>query len=111
MGRHSVGVARQDCGTLGKQDNSQAAVSVTLACDQGSLPVAWRLYLAEEWAVNPERRRNAGVPHEVEFATKTSIQSRRCAANCATSRLSEWAGVRAAAFYRCGYFLEKAAPR
>jgi SRSO17 transposase len=41
---------------LGKQDNCQAAVSVTLACDQGSLPVAWRLYLPEEWAVDPVRR-------------------------------------------------------
>jgi SRSO17 transposase len=58
---------------LGKQDNCQAAVSVTLACDQGSLPVAWRLYLPEEWAVDPVRRRKAGVPDEVEFATKTQI--------------------------------------
>ena len=72
-GRHSVGVARQYCGMLGKQDNCQAAVSVTLACDQGSLPVAWRLYLPEEWAVDPVRRRKAGVPDEVEFATKTQI--------------------------------------
>jgi len=72
-GRHSVGVARQYCGMLGKQDNCQAAVSVTLACDQGSLPVAWRLYLPEEWAVDLVRRRKAGVPDEVEFATKTQI--------------------------------------
>jgi SRSO17 transposase len=72
-GRHSVGVARQYCGMLGKQDNCQAAVSVTLACDQGSLPVAWRLYLPEEWAVDPVRRRKAGVPEDVEFTTKTQI--------------------------------------
>ena len=72
-GRHSVGVARQYCGMLGKQDNCQAAVSVTLACDQGSLPVAWRLYLPEEWAVDPARRGKAGVPEDVEFATKTQI--------------------------------------
>ena len=72
-GRHSVGVARQYCGMLGKQDNCQAAVSVTLACEQGSLPVAWRLYLPEQWAVDPVRRRKAGVPDEVEFATKTQI--------------------------------------
>jgi SRSO17 transposase len=72
-GRHSVGVARQYCGMLGKQDNCQAAVSVTLACEQGSLPVAWRLYLPEEWASDPVRRRKAGVPDDVGFATKTQI--------------------------------------
>jgi SRSO17 transposase len=72
-GRHSVGVARQYCGMLGKQDNCQAAVSVTLACDQGSLPVAWRLYLPEEWAADPVRREKAGVPEDIGFATKTQI--------------------------------------
>jgi len=72
-GRHSVGVARQYCGMLGKQDNCQAAVSVTLACEQGSLPVAWRLYLPEEWAADPVRRHKAGVPDDVGFATKTQI--------------------------------------
>jgi SRSO17 transposase len=72
-GRHSVGVARQYCGMLGKQDNCQVAVSVSLACDQGSIPVAWQLYLPEEWASDPERRRKAGVPEEVRFATKTQI--------------------------------------
>lgn len=72
-GRHSVGVARQYCGMLGKQDNCQAAVSVSIACEQGSLPVAWRLYLPEEWAGDRVRREKAGVPGDVRFATKTQI--------------------------------------
>lgn len=72
-GRHSVGVARQYCGQLGKQDNCQVAVSVSLANDQGSLPVAWQLYLPEEWAADAERRAKAGVPESVAFATKTQI--------------------------------------
>ena len=72
-GKHSVGVARQYCGMLGKQDNCQVAVSVSLACDQGSIPVAWQLYLPEEWAADPKRRNQAGVPEEVRFATKTQI--------------------------------------
>jgi SRSO17 transposase len=72
-GRHSVGVARQYCGVLGKQDNCQVAVSVSLASAQGSLPVAWRLYLPQDWADDGERRRKAGVPEQVRFATKTEI--------------------------------------
>jgi SRSO17 transposase len=72
-GKHSVGVARQYCGMLGKQDNCQVAVSVSLACDQGSVPVAWQLYLPEDWAADPVRRQQAGVPEELRFATKTQI--------------------------------------
>jgi SRSO17 transposase len=72
-GKHSAGVARQYCGMLGKQDNCQVAVSVSLACDQGSVPVAWQLYLPEEWSKDLVRRRAAGVPDEVHFATKTQI--------------------------------------
>ena len=73
QGRHSVGVARQYCGMLGKQDNCQVAVSVTLACQAGSLPVAWQLYLPEEWADHAPRREKAGVPQGLEFATKPAI--------------------------------------
>ena len=72
-GIHSVGVARQYCGVLGKQDNCQVAVSVSLACEDGSLPVAWQLYLPRPWAEDAGRRRKAGVPEEVEFATKPQI--------------------------------------
>ena len=72
-GRHSVGVARQYCGMLGKQDNCQVAVSVSLACEAASLPVAWRLYLPREWADDPARCAKAGVPEALEFATKPTI--------------------------------------
>jgi SRSO17 transposase len=72
-GKHSVGVTRQYCGMLGKQDNCQVAVSVSLACDQGSVQVAWQLYLPEDWAVDPVRRKQAGVPENLRFATKTQI--------------------------------------
>ncbi|WP_446719530.1 IS701 family transposase, partial [Inquilinus sp. OTU3971] len=44
-GRHSVGVTRQYCGQLGKQDNCQVAVTLSVANHAASLPVAWRLYL------------------------------------------------------------------
>lgn len=73
QGQHSVGVARQYCGMLGKQDNCQVAVSVSLACQAGSLPVAWQLYLPKEWADDLGRREKAGVPPQVQFATKPQI--------------------------------------
>jgi SRSO17 transposase len=73
QGRHSVGVARQYCGQLGKQDNCQVAVSLSLANHHASLPVAYRLYLPQDWADDHERRRKAGVPAEVEFKTKPEI--------------------------------------
>jgi SRSO17 transposase len=73
QGKHSVGVARQYCGMLGKQDNCQVAVSVSLACETASVPVDWRLYLPQEWADDPDRRTKAGVPEEVEFVTKPKI--------------------------------------
>ena len=72
-GRHSVGVARQYCGQLGKQDNCQVAVSLSLANHHASLPVAYRLYLPKEWATDRQRRRKAGVPKEVTFKTKPAI--------------------------------------
>lgn len=72
-GKHSVGVARQYCGVLGKQDNCQVSVSISLATEQASVPVAYRLYLPKEWAQDPERRQKAGVPADIGFATKNGI--------------------------------------
>ena len=72
-GNHSVGVARQYCGQLGKQDNCQVAVSLSISTSGLSLPVAWRLYLPEVWAGDSERRSKAGVPEEIEFRTKPVI--------------------------------------
>jgi SRSO17 transposase len=72
-GKHSVGVARQYCGQLGKQDNCQTAVSLSIANRHGSLPIAYRLYLPKEWTGDEERRRRAGVPGGVTFLTKPEI--------------------------------------
>jgi len=69
-GEHSVGVARQYCGQLGKTENCQVAVSLSLATQEGSLPLAWRLYLPREWTDEPKRCKAAGVPKAVAFATK-----------------------------------------
>lgn len=79
-GRHSVGVARQWCGVLGKQENCQVAVTVTLAHEALSIPAAYRLYLPEVWAEDAARRRAAGVPNEVRFRTKGEIALEQLAA-------------------------------
>ena len=72
-GKHSVGVARQYCGQLGKQDNCQVAVSLSVANERASLPIDYRLYLPREWADDAARRRKAEVPANLEFSTKTAI--------------------------------------
>jgi SRSO17 transposase len=72
-GRHSVGVARQYCGRLGKEDNCQVAVSLSIANGHASLPVSYRLYLPQEWAGDRARLDKAGVPDEIGFKTKHEI--------------------------------------
>jgi SRSO17 transposase len=82
-GRHSVGVARQYCGQLGKQDNCQVAVSLSVANRSASLPVAYRLYLPQAWAQDRGRRRKAGVPEAVRFRTKPQIALEQIRDACA----------------------------
>lgn len=72
-GRHSVGVANQYCGVLGKNANCQVAVSVSVANDWASLPVAHRLYLPQSWTDDRERCETAGVPRDIAFETKWQI--------------------------------------
>src|ERR1700755_1216676 len=72
-GRHSVGVSRQYCGQLGKQDNCQVAVTLSLANHDASLPIAYLIYLPEDWGNNLERRHKAKVPETIAFQTKPQI--------------------------------------
>jgi SRSO17 transposase len=72
-GKHSVGVARQYCGQLGKTENCQVAVSLSLATVEGSVPLDYRLYLPREWAEDKRRCKGAGVPKEMAFATKGEL--------------------------------------
>jgi SRSO17 transposase len=72
-GTHSVGVARQYSGTLGRVDNCQVATSLHLAGERGSACIGFRLYLPEPWAADRHRRRKAGVPDDVEFQTKWQL--------------------------------------
>jgi SRSO17 transposase len=73
QGKHSVGVHHQYCGQLGKQANCQVAVSLSIANHAASLPVAYRLYLPQDWTKDRARRNKAGVPKEIKFKTKPEI--------------------------------------
>jgi SRSO17 transposase len=72
-GTRSVGVARQWCGRLGKEENCQDAVTLSFASDRGSIPMGYRLYLGHEWTDNWARCAAAGVPDHVRFQTKGQI--------------------------------------
>ncbi len=72
-GVHSVGVARQYSGTLGRTDNCQVATSLHLAGEQGSGCIGFTLYLSEHWAADMPRRRTVGVPDELTFRRKWEI--------------------------------------
>jgi SRSO17 transposase len=82
QGRDSVGVARQYCGMLGKTDNCQVAVSVSKANALMSLPLAYRLYLPQEWVKDAARRTATKVPPEAGFATKPQIALKQLAWIC-----------------------------
>ena len=73
QGNHSVGVHHQYCGYLGKQANCQVAVTLSIANDHASLPIAYQLYLPQDWAEDAARRRQAHVPAAIRFMTKPQI--------------------------------------
>src|SRR6267143_721576 len=73
QGKHSVGVHHQYCGQLGKQANCQVTVSLSIANHSASLPVAYRLYLPQDWTKDRARRKKAGVPRDIGFKTKPEI--------------------------------------
>ncbi|MGH2985217.1 MAG: IS701 family transposase [Solirubrobacterales bacterium] len=76
FGRHSVGVARQYCGALGKVANCQVGVSVNAATDQASCPLDWRLFLPEEWDEDEQRRRKAHLPEGLRHEPKWRLALR-----------------------------------
>lgn len=73
QGTHSVGVARQYCGALGKTANCQVAVSVHLGTATTSVPLTWALFLPESWTADPVRRAEVGIPPTVTYQPKTDL--------------------------------------
>src|SRR5438046_6710659 len=72
-GQESVGVARQYCGQVGKQDNCRVAVSVSVTTEKASMPVAFRLFLPETWTQDRNRRKKTGIPNQILVQPNTAI--------------------------------------
>ena len=72
-GKHSVGVARQWCGRLGKKDNCQVGVYLVGVAPAGTALLEHQLYLPEEWILDQKRRRAAGIPRSITFRTKPQL--------------------------------------
>lgn len=72
-GKHSVGVARQWCGRLGKVDNCQVGVFAALGTGKHASLVDVKLYLPREWTDDKERCKKAGIPDDIVFKSKCSL--------------------------------------
>lgn len=105
-GRHSVGVARQYCGQSGKRDNCQVAVSLSVATNEASLPVAWRLYLPESWSGDGIRCSQAHVPEDIAFKTKPVIAMEQITAACEAG-IPPGVVLMDAAYGEAGYLRQK----
>ncbi len=73
QGKHSVGVKRQYTGSAGKIANCQIGVSLTIATPTQHLPIDFELYLPREWTEDPDRRKEARIPDDVQFQTKPEL--------------------------------------
>jgi len=89
-GKKSAGVARQYSGTAGRRENSQIGVFLLYASSQGAAFVDRELYLPQEWTVDRVRCREAGIPDEVEFATKGELAQRMLTRAFAAGVPAQW---------------------
>src|SRR5712692_9651010 len=89
-GKKSAGVARQYSGTAGRRENSQVGVFLSYASSKGAAFIDRALYLPEEWTADRVRCREAGIPDEVEFATKGELAQQMLARAFAAEVPAEW---------------------
>jgi SRSO17 transposase len=100
-GTRSCGVARQYTGTAGRVENAQVGVFLGYATPRGRALIDRGLYLPKEWAADTERRKGAGVPGEVAFATKIVLARRMIDRAVAAGVPAKW--VTADAVYGSDY--------
>ena len=72
-GDHSVGVARQYCGALGKVANCQVAVTLHWSSADASCPLGWRLYLPQAWIEDEKRAREVKLPEGLVYRSQTEL--------------------------------------
>src|SRR5215469_15327632 len=72
-GEHSVGVARQYCGALGKVANCQVAVTLHWSSAAASCPLGWRLYLPKAWMDSAERAQEVKLPKDVVYRSQAEL--------------------------------------
>jgi SRSO17 transposase len=89
-GKKSAGVARQYSGTAGRRENSQVGVFLGYASAKGYAFIDRALYLPEEWTSDRVRCREAGIPDEVQFATKGELAKRMLERAFAAEVPAEW---------------------
>src|SRR6266571_5361500 len=89
-GQKSAGVARQYSGTAGRRENSQVGVFLLYASSKGYAFIDRALYLPEEWTEDRVRCREAGIPDEVEFATKGELAQQMLARAFAAGVPADW---------------------
>ena len=89
-GKKSAGVARQYSGTAGRRENSQVGVFLLYASTGGATFLDRALYLPEEWTLDRVRCREAGIPDEVEFATKGELAKQMLARAFAAGIPAQW---------------------
>src|SRR6266581_2544220 len=89
-GKQSAGVARQYSGTAGRRENSQVGVYLVYSSPKGAAFIDRALYLPQEWTSDRVRCREAGIPDEVEFATKGELAKRMLARAFAANVPAEW---------------------
>jgi SRSO17 transposase len=100
-GTKSCGVARQYSGTAGRIENCQIGVFLGYATRQGRAFLDRALYLPREWAADTNRRKRAGVPKAVMFATKIVLARRMIERAVAAGVPARW--VTADAVYGSDY--------
>ena len=89
-GTKSVGVARQYSGTAGRIENCQIGVFLAYATGRGRTFLDRELYLPREWATDPGRRKAAGIPDAVAFATKLQLARQMIARALAAGVPCRW---------------------
>lgn len=92
-GKHTVGVQRQYTGTAGRIENAQVGVFLTYASRRGHTLIDRRVYLPESWTSDDQRRARAGVPDDIEFATRSQLAAEMITAAVEAEVPARWAAA------------------